>query len=114
MRAAPFRVGGFRLSGSRGSCCLMDERLVEVFSAAQIAERVGALAAEISAAYDGRELTVLGVLEDGFVFLADLLRELKLPLRTAFLRYDHRSLGGVQDLQFSAQTDLAGRDVLLV
>jgi len=92
----------------------MDERLVEVFSAAQIAERVGTLAAEIGAAYDGRELTVLGVLEDGFVFLADLLRELRLPLRTAFLRYDHRSLGGFQDLQFSAQTDLAGRDVLLV
>jgi hypoxanthine phosphoribosyltransferase len=92
----------------------MDERLVEIFSAAQIGERIAALAHEIDAAYDERELTVLGVLEDGFVFLADLLRQLKLPLRIAFLRYDHRSLGGFQDLQFSAQTDLRGRDVLLV
>ena len=92
----------------------MNERLVEIFSVAQISERIAALATEISASYDGRELTVLGVLEDGFVFLADLLRELRLPLRTAFLRYDHRSLGGVQDLQFSAQTDLTGRDVMLV
>jgi hypoxanthine phosphoribosyltransferase len=92
----------------------MDERVVEIFSAQQIAERVSALAAEITAVYDGRELTVLGVLEDSFAFLADLLRQLKLPLRMAFLRYDHRSLGGYQDLQFSTQTDLNGRDVMLV
>ena len=92
----------------------MDGRLVEVFSAAQIAERVAAVAAEIVREYGDRELTVLGTLEDSFVFLADLLRQLKLPLRTAFLRYEHRSLGGVQDLQFSTQTELAGRDVLLV
>ena len=92
----------------------MDGRIVELFSAAQIAERVAALAADITRAYGDRELTVLGTLEDGFVFLADLLRQLQLPLRTGFLRYDHRSLGGVQDLQFSTQTELAGRDVLLV
>ena len=92
----------------------MDERVVEIFNAAQITERVAALAAEITAAQQGRELTVLGVLEDGFVFLADLLRQLKLPLRTAFLRYDHRSLGGYQDLQFSTRNELTGRDVLLV
>lgn len=92
----------------------MDGRVVELFSAAQIAERVAALAADIGQAYGVQALTVLGTLEDGFVFLADLLRQLQLPLRTAFLRYEHRSLGGVQDLQFSTQTELAGRDVLLV
>ncbi len=92
----------------------MDGRVVEIFSAAQIAERVAALAADIGQAYGAQELTVLGTLEDGFIFLADLLRQLQLPLRTAFLRYEHRSLGGVQDLQFSTQTELAGRDVLLV
>ena len=92
----------------------MDGRVVQIFSAAQIAERVAAIAGEIVREYGDRELTVLGTLEDGFVFLADLLRQLQLPLRTGFLRYDHRSLGGLQDLQFSTQTDLAGRDVLIV
>jgi hypoxanthine phosphoribosyltransferase len=92
----------------------MDGRVVEVFSAAQIAERVTALASDIGQAYGDRELTVLGTLEDSFVFLADLLRQLQLPLRTAFLRYEHRSLGGIEDLQFSTETELAGRDVLLV
>ena len=93
---------------------MADEQVVEVYGAAQIAERVAELAAEISTAYRGRELTVLGVLEDSFMFLADLLRHLDVPLRTGFLRYDHRSLGGVQDIQFSAPLDLSRRELLLV
>lgn len=92
----------------------MDGRVVELFSAAQIAERVNAVAADITQVYGDHAPTVLGSLEDAFFFLADLLRQIQLPLRTGFLRYDHRSLGGVQDLQFSTQTELAGRDVLLV
>ena len=92
----------------------MADDIAEVYSAAVIAERVKALAAEIAGAYEGRELTILCVLEDGFVFLADLLRGLSLSPRTIFLRYDHQSLGGLQDISFSTQTDLARRDVLLV
>lgn len=92
----------------------MTQGIVELYSAAQIAERVETLAGEISRAYEGRELTVLGVVEDGFMFLADLLRRLDVPLRASFVRYDHRSLGGVQDLNFSTPLDLARRDVLLV
>ena len=92
----------------------MAEGIVEVYSAAQIAERVATVAGEISREYEGRELTVLGVVEDGFMFLADLLRQLDAPLRVAFIRYEHRSLGGIQDLNFSTQLDLTRRDVLLV
>jgi len=92
----------------------MAEGIVEVYSASQIAERVTILASEISREYEGRELTVLGVADDSFMFLADLLRQLDVPLRVAFVRYEHRSLGGVEDLNFSTQMDLARRDVLLV
>jgi hypoxanthine phosphoribosyltransferase len=86
----------------------------EVYSAAQIAERVQALSREIAQASEARELTILGVLDDSFIFLADLLRALKGPVRTAFLRYDHQSLGGIQDISFSTRMDLTGRDVVLV
>jgi hypoxanthine phosphoribosyltransferase len=93
----------------------MDEQLVEVHNAAEIAGRTGALASEINAHFGERELTMLGVLEDSFVFLADLLRAMRAPaLRTSFLRFDHRSFGGVQDLSFSTPIDLSGRDVVLV
>jgi hypoxanthine phosphoribosyltransferase len=88
--------------------------MVEVYGASEIAGRVKTLAAEISEAYRDGELTVLGVLEDGFVFLSDLLRAIDVAPRTSFLRYDHRAIGGVQDLSFSTQIDLGGRDVLLV
>lgn len=93
----------------------MREQIVEIQSAANIAERVQALAADISRTYAQREFTALASLEESFIFLADLLRMFDLPqMRTAFLRFDHRVLGGVQDLSFTTQIDVTGRDVLLV
>jgi hypoxanthine phosphoribosyltransferase len=92
----------------------MTDEIVEVYSAAAIAERVEELAGEIVKAYEGRDLTVLGVLDDSFIFLADLLRAINVPFRTAFLRLDHQSLGGLQDITFSTQIDLSRRDLLLV
>ena len=92
----------------------MTDEILEVKSAAEIAERVKELAREIDQAYEGLDFTVLGVLDDSFIFLADLLRAINAPTRTAFLRYDHQSIGGVQDISFSTQVDLSRRDVLLV
>ena len=92
----------------------MNERPVEIHGPEEIAARVRELAAEIAGARRGAELTFLGVLEDGFVFLADLLRAVEAPLRTAFLHYEHRQLGGVQDLSFKTQADVRGRDIVLV
>jgi hypoxanthine phosphoribosyltransferase len=92
----------------------MADEIVEVYSAAAIADRVKELAREIAQAYEGRDFTVLGVLDDSFVFLADLLRAINIPSRTAFLRLDHQSLGGVQDISFTTQVDLSKREVLLV
>ena len=92
----------------------MSDSIVEVASATQIAERIKSLASEIATRYDERELTIFGVQEDSFMFLADLLRSLPLRVRTSFLKYDHQTLAGVQDISFATQTDLIGRDVLLV
>ena len=92
----------------------MADEIVEVYGEAEIAERIKELAREITQAYEGRDFTVLGVLDDSFVFLADLLRATRVPVRTAFLRYDHHSIGGVQDISFSTQVDLSRRHILLV
>lgn len=92
----------------------MSDSIVEVASAAQIAERIGALAGEIATSYGERELTIFGVQEDSFMFMADLLRALKLPVRTSFLKYEHQALAGVQDISFATQADLVGREVLLI
>jgi len=92
----------------------MDTQIAKVHDAEEIAGRVRALADEISETYRAGELTVLGLGDDCFVFLADLLRALRVPVRTAFLRYDHRARGGIQDLSFGTNIDPAGREVLLV
>lgn len=92
----------------------MKSRITELYSSAEIADRIKTIAAEIGRSYSDRDLTVLGVREDSFVFLADLLRALKFPVHTAFLRFDQRSLGSVQDLSFSTKSDLTGRSILLV
>lgn len=92
----------------------MTEQPSEIYSAADIAARIKTLAAEITSDARSQELTILAPLEDAFVFLADLLRSLAAPLRTSFLRYDHRSFGGVQDLSFTTPVDIKGRDCLLV
>jgi hypoxanthine phosphoribosyltransferase len=93
---------------------MMGDQIVEVYSEALIAEKVRSLATEITRAYEGRDLTLLGVLDDSFVFLADLLRAIRSPLRTAFLRYNHQSFGGVQDISFTTPVDVSGRDLILV
>jgi hypoxanthine phosphoribosyltransferase len=92
----------------------MANEIVEVYGAAEISERVKELAWDIGSAYEGRDFTILCAPEDSFVFLADFLRALTTPVQMAFLRYNHQSLGGIQDISFSTQVDVARRDVLLI
>lgn len=92
----------------------MADEIVEVFSAAEISDRVQSLAAEIAQAYEGRNLTILSALEESFVFLADFLRALKISPKTVFLQYQHHSRGGVEDISFETPVDVSGRDVLLI
>ena len=51
----------------------------------QIAARVHQLAREISAEYADKPLLVVGVLHGAYVFMADLVRQLTLPVRCAFV-----------------------------
>lgn len=46
----------------------------------QIADKVKELAVRISKDYAGQELVLVGVLKGGFVFLADLMREITIPV----------------------------------
>ena len=97
------------------------------YTAARIAKRVAALGKEISLAYQGRKLDVVVTMDRSFVFAADLIRELKVPVTLHFIREE------VQDVEqdgqkrrevfFSNRSTMTtrdgrslmkGRDVLLV
>src|SRR5215212_3290904 len=52
-----------------------------LFDEATILRRLDAIAAQISADYRDRELTVIAVLNGSLMFMADLLRRIPLPLK---------------------------------
>lgn len=94
------------------------ERLVLLFSRVQIAQRVTDLAASINADYLGRDLVLIGILRGAFVFLADLIRQLTIPVKIDFLgaaSYGARThTSGQVSITKGLQVPVAGRDVLLV
>ena len=89
-----------------------------LLSAGAIAARLDALAAEITAFYADKPLTVLAILNGSLLFAADLLRRIPLPLRLECLSVASyhggtESSGSVTFLQ-NALPDFAGRHVLIL
>jgi hypoxanthine phosphoribosyltransferase len=88
------------------------------FSAARIGARVAALGREISRAYRGRRVDVVVTLDRGFVFAADLIREIDTAVVCHFVREEVRDVdqGGHarREVYFGVRPELKGRDVLLL
>src|SRR3984885_2680085 len=63
----------------------MSERFVTMLSTEEIAARVRELGAQITKDYKDRPLVLVCVLKGSFVFTADLMRAIDLPLRVDFL-----------------------------
>jgi hypoxanthine phosphoribosyltransferase len=89
-----------------------------LITADQIAVRVTELGAAISAAYQHRPLTVLGVLNGSVIFVADLMRSINVPHRVGFVHASSyrgaTTVGGDLTVGTSLMPDIAGRDILLV
>jgi hypoxanthine phosphoribosyltransferase len=91
----------------------------EMISAKAIAARVEALARDISEFYAGTDkLVVVGLLRGSFVFIADLVREIDLPVEVDFLEASSYGSAMVSSREVRILKDLrgeiAGRDVLVV
>jgi hypoxanthine phosphoribosyltransferase len=82
----------------------------------EIREGVRRMGQEIQAFYGQKPLTVIGVMTGSVMFLADLLRELAMPLRVGVIQarsYRDRAAGKlVMNSEFLPQ--IAGRDILIV
>ena len=96
----------------------MSERLVTMLSSEEIAARVRELGARITQDYAGKPLVLVCVLKGSFVFAADLMRTIDLPLRVDFLGV--RSYGegtessGVVQITQDLSKPIEHEDVLLV
>ena len=91
----------------------------ELISAKAIAARVEALAKEISAHFaDTDKLVVVGLLRGSFVFIADLVRELDLPVEVDFMEASSYGNSTESSREVRILKDLRGeiacRDVLVV
>jgi hypoxanthine phosphoribosyltransferase len=88
------------------------------FTRRRLATRIGQLGRAISKDYAGRTLDVVVVLENSFLFAADLVREISNPVVCHFVRSDmrdvHVSGHDYREIFFSAPPTLRGRDVLVV
>ena len=87
--------------------------------AERIRDRLDVLARDVAAAYDGRPVTVVGILTGCVVFMADLIRRIDLPLRVAFLtassyRGETTTPGKLDIRDDLLPPDIAGRHILLL
>ena len=92
-------------------------RLEVLISREELRGIVARLGAEITSDCAGQRLVVVGVLRGAFVFLADLVRELDLPIEVDFIRvasYAGTHSTGKVKMAADLDTDVAGRPVLLV
>jgi hypoxanthine phosphoribosyltransferase len=90
-----------------------------LISAKAIAARVEALAREIGAFYRGTDkLVVVGLLRGSFVFIADLVREIDLPIEVDFMEVSSYGNATESSREVRIMKDLRGeiegRDVLVV
>lgn len=87
-------------------------------SAAQISERIAVLGREMTADYEGKPLHLICVLNGAFMFIADLVRSIDLPLTVDFISvssYGSRTeTSGEVRLVKDLDQSLKGKHVVLV
>ena len=95
------------------------EPLRPVITTDQIQKRVKELARQISDDYKGETVQMLAVLENAFMFLADLVRSVEVPVVCQFIKpkYTRPPSGAaheVMEIFFSHEPDIRGQHILLV
>ncbi len=95
------------------------EPLRSVISAEQIQKRVREMARQISDDYQGQTIQALALLENSFIFMADLVRALEVPVACTFIKPRYRQQAGngtsdVLEILFSHELDIRDKHVLLV
>jgi hypoxanthine phosphoribosyltransferase len=84
----------------------------------KIESRVAAIAQQINSDYEGRSPILVGVLNGSFLFTADLIKEISIPVEVTFTKLASY-YGGTSTTRkirddFDLAIDIKGRDIILV
>jgi len=97
------------------SYSLLQEFPRVILSAEQIKARVDEMARNISNDYRGKTVCAIGVLENGFIFMSDLVRSLTVPVVCQFLTVDSKQASAsTTEIRFSPEADVKGQHVLVI
>lgn len=95
-----------------------DKRERTLFSREEISQKVKELGEIISKDYKDKDLVVISLLRGSFIFTADLVRELSIPVNVDFITtasYGHEEVTtGNVDIVHDLRTDVKGKDILIV
>ena len=94
------------------------DKLKVLVTKEEIASKVAKLAAEIRGDYQGNNPLLIGALKGSFVFMADLIREMNIPMEIEFVRLSSygsgkESSGEIKLLQ-GIKTPIKDRHVLVI
>lgn len=97
----------------------MDSAVKEILlSEGKIKERVKELADEISKDYKGGNLLFIGVLKGSVMFIADLMREMKVSVAMDFMAVSSYGVStkssGIVRILKDLDADIEGRDVVII
>lgn len=95
-----------------------NKREKTLFSREDIQTRVQELGKEITEIYNDKELVVISLLRGSFIFAADLVREISLPVEVDFMTtssYGNDEISsGIVNIVHDIRADVKGKDVLIV
>ena len=96
----------------------MDKNLDILITEENIKKRVSELGKKISIDYKGKEIVAIGILKGAWVFMADLVREIEIPVMCDFIGVSSYGDGAVSIERVKLISDIRipvnGKDVLLI
>lgn len=97
---------------------ILDREPNVLYSEEEIAERLVELGKEISKDYEGKEIIAISLLKGGFVFTADLIRRISVPVNVDFMitsSYGHSETStGIVNIIQDIREDIEGKDVIIM
>ena len=96
----------------------MNSELKILYTEDQIRQAVERIASEIKRDYRGTQPVLISILKGSFIFLADLIRQIRMPLQVEFIKLSsygsQKESSGEVTLVQGLKTPIKNRDVIII